>query len=127
MRRLTIALALGLCGAQASGCAHAEAGGAAEPEAPAAPAAPADSKPPETTLLVSGAPIEALRTPYFVALELTFENPSSAWHEVRKVTISSERQLFGPALETLESARLRAWQAAAREAHRGSDSPLHPA
>jgi hypothetical protein len=124
MRRLKRALALGLCGAHAFGCAHAEPS-APEPEVPEAAAPAAASAAPETTLQVSGRPIEALRSPYFAALEITFENPSSAWHEVRRVAISPERQMFGPTLETLEGARLRAWQLAAREARQGADGPPH--
>jgi hypothetical protein len=116
--------ALTLCGMAAAGCAHAEPS-ALEPEAPAAPAPAVASAGPETTLHVSGAPVEALRSPYFAALELTFENPSSAWHEVRRVSISPERQLYGPELEPLEGARLRAWQIGAREAHQGDDGPPH--
>jgi hypothetical protein len=123
MSPLKRALALGLCAVSAFGCAHAEPS-APEPEVPTAAAPAVASKGPETTLRVSGTPIEALRSPYFAALEITFENPSSAWHEVRRVEISSERQLFGPALETLEGARLRAWQLGAREARRG-DGPPH--
>src|SRR3954466_13230056 len=125
MRRLKRALTLGLCAAAASGCAHAEAS-ALEPEAPTAAAPAAASKGPETTLRVTGRPIEALRSPYFAALEIIFENPSSAWHEVRHVAISPERQMFGPALEALEGARLRAWQVAARDARPGGSGPLHP-
>jgi hypothetical protein len=126
MRRLKRALVLGLCGAAAAGCAHAEPS-ALEPEVPTAAAPAVASKGPETTLRVSGAPVDVLRSPYFSALEITFENPSSAWHEVRRVSIGPERQLFGPALETLEGARLRAWQAAMRDARRAGDGPLHPA
>jgi hypothetical protein len=125
MRRLKRALGLALGAAAVAGCAHVEPG-ALEPEAPAAAAPAAASKGPETTLHVSGTPIEALRSPYFAALEITFENPSSAWHEVRHVAISPERQMFGPALETLEGARLRAWQVGARQARQGSDGPPHP-
>lgn len=126
MARLKRALALGLAWvASELGCAHAEAG-APGPEAPAAaPAAPAaNNEAPKTTLLVASKPIDALRSAYFTALELTFENPSSEWHEVRRVSIGPERQMFGPALETLMGARLRAWQLAARQAHKG-DAPPH--
>jgi hypothetical protein len=125
MSRLTRALAFGLCGVAVGACAHAEPS-ALEPEVPEAAAPPAAaSKGPETTLRVSCAPIESLRSPFFAALELTFENPSGAWHEVRHVAISPERQMFGPTLETLEGARLRAWQLAAREAHQSGDGPAH--
>jgi hypothetical protein len=124
MSRLKRALAPALCGAVAFGCAHAEPS-APEPEVPSAPAPPVASEGPQTTLRVSGTPIEALRSPYFAALEITFENPSSAWHEVRRVAISPERQLYGPALESLEGARLRAWQLAAREARQSGDGPPH--
>lgn len=126
MRPPKRAFRLALCGAAAFGCAHAEPG-AGEPETPTAAAAPgAPSEGPAATLRVSGAPIEVLRSPYFAALEITFENPSGVWHEVRRVAISAERQMFGPALESLEGARLRAWQLAAREA-RADEAPSHPA
>jgi len=126
MRRPKRALALGLWGALALGCAHVEAGGP-EPEVAeaAGEAPPAASEAPKTTLHVSSTPVDALRSPYFAALELTFENPSSDWHEVRRVDISPERQMFGPALESLLGARLRAWQLAAREAHQPKDGPPH--
>jgi hypothetical protein len=126
MRRLKRALGLGLSGAVAFGCAHAEPS-APEPEVPVAVAPPVAGEGPHTTLRVSGAPIDSLRSPYFAALELTFENPSSEWHEVRRVSIGPERQLFGPALESLVGARLRAWQLAAREARQGGNGPAHPA
>jgi hypothetical protein len=117
-----------------AGCAHAEAE-AAPPETPQTPAAPpapaaaagAPVKPPETTLRVTSGPIEALRSPYFSALEVTFQNPSGQWHQVRKVSIAPERQLFGPALESLVGEHLRAWQLAAREAQEGNKGPRHPA
>lgn len=126
MGRLKRALWLGLAGSVAFGCAHAQPG-APEPETPASAAPPAtDEAGPKTTLHVSGVPIDALRSPYFAALEITFENPSSEWHEVRRVAISPERQMFGPALESLLGARLRAWQLAARDARQG-DGPPHPA
>src|SRR5688572_13715001 len=127
MARLGTRLALGLCAAAVFGCAHA-APSAAAPEAPEASAAAtpaAEDKAPDTILKVSGTPIEALRSPYFAALELTFENPSSAWHEVRRAAISPERQLYGPPLEPLEGPRLRAWQLAARDAHQSKDGPPH--
>jgi hypothetical protein len=76
---------------------------------------------------VSTAPIEALRSPFFSALEVTFQNPSSKWHEVKKVSVGPERQLFGPPLESLVGDRLRAWQLAAREAQAGKEGPRHPA
>jgi hypothetical protein len=76
---------------------------------------------------VASAPIEALRSPYFSALAFTFQNPSSEWHEVRRVSIEPERQLFGPALESLVGERLRAWQLAAREAQDGKEGARHPA
>ena len=122
---------LGLWGALLLGCAHVEAG-APEPETPDAPAAdgapaPAASEAPKTALQVSSKAVDALRSPYFAALELTFENPSSAWHEVRKVAISPERQMFGAPFESLLGARLRAWQLAAREAHQSKDGPPHVA
>lgn len=125
--------ALLLCGplTLAPGCAHVEAD-EAPPAAPTAapPAgAPATTPPkaPEPTLKVSSAPIEALRSPFFSALEVTFQNPSGQWHQVRKVSLSPERQLFGPAVETLVGERLRAWQLAAREAQLGKKEPHHPA
>jgi hypothetical protein len=125
---LTLAV-LHFCGplALASACAHAE----AEAPAPAAPAAapaaaPGPAKAPETTLRVTSAPIESLRSPYFGALEFTFQNPSGKWHQVRRVSIGPERQLFGPALEPLTGEHLRAWQLAARAAQNGKD-PRHPA
>jgi hypothetical protein len=107
----------------AAPAAEAPAGGAAPPAA--APGAPA--KPPETTLRVSSGPIESLRSPYFWALEFTFQNPTSQWHEVRKVSIVPERQLLGPTLESLAGGRLRAWQLAARESQEGKQGPRHPA
>ncbi len=109
-------------------CARSEAD--APPATPAAPpAAPATKPPnaPEPTLKVTTAPIEALRSPFFSALEVTFQNPSSQWHQVRKVSIGPERQLFGPPLESLLGERLRAWQLAAREAQAGKEGPRHPA
>ena len=123
---------LGLWGALFLGCAHVEAGAPA-PEAPDAPEAtagapaPAASEASKTALQVSSKAVDALRSPYFAALELTFENPSSAWHEVRKVAISPERQMFGAPFESLLGARLRAWQLAAREAHQSKDGPPHVA
>jgi hypothetical protein len=126
MRRWKRALKIVLWGAVASGCAHAEPG-AREPEAPAAAAPPAASEGPKTTLHVSAKPIEALRSQYFAALEITFENPSNAWHEVRRVDISPERQMFGPSLEAVVGPRLRAWQLAAREARPAGDGPPHVA
>jgi hypothetical protein len=110
------------------GCARSEADAPpATPEAP--PAAPASKPPnaPETTLRVTTAPIEALRSPFFSALEVTFQNPSSQWHQVKKVSVGPERQLFGPPLESLVGERLRAWQLAAREAQAGKEGPRHPA
>jgi len=130
MRRLK--RALGLCGVLILGCAHVEAG-APEPEAPGAAEAAGASAPaaseaaPKTALQVSSKAVDALRSPYFAAIELTFENPSSAWHEVRKVAISPERQMFGAPFESLLGARLRAWQLAAREAHQSKDGPPHVA
>lgn len=126
MRGPTTAWTFGLCVATLA-CAHGEPSAAAPeaPESPAAAAPPAEEKAPETVLKVSGTPIEALRSPYFAALELTFENPSSAWHEVRRADISPERQLYGPPLELLEGPRLRAWQLAARDAHQSKDGPPH--
>lgn len=134
MRRLKRAGALGLLGALVLGalvlgCAHAEPG-APEPEVPEAAAAgpaPVATASPPTALHVSSKPVDALRSPFFAALEITFENPSSEWHEVRRVSISPERQMFGPALESLLGARLRAWQLAAREAHQSKDGPPHVA
>ncbi|HWO11446.1 MAG TPA: hypothetical protein VNN80_18255, partial [Polyangiaceae bacterium] len=81
----------------------------------------AAAKAPETKLRVSSTPIDTLRSPYFAALELSFENPSGEWHEVRRVTIGPERQLFGPALEAPVGARLRAWQLATREVWQADD------
>ncbi|HEU4579545.1 MAG TPA: hypothetical protein VFS67_14905 [Polyangiaceae bacterium] len=118
-----------------TGCAHVEAD-EAPPAAPAAgaagpppPGAPASAPPqaPQPTLQITSAPIEALRSPFFSALEVTFQNPSGQWHQVRKVSISPERQLFGPAIETLVGDRLRAWQLAEREARMGLKDPHHPA
>jgi hypothetical protein len=109
------------------GCAHVEAD-AAPPAAPAAGASPsAAGAGPATTLRVVSTPIESLRSPYFSALAFTFENPSNEWHEVRKVSIEPERQLFGPAFEPLVGGRLRAWQLATREAHDGKQGARHPA
>jgi len=124
MARRKRAIALGLWGALAFGCAHAEAG-APEPEVaePGTAAPPAAPEGPQTTLHVSSKAVDTLRSPYFAALEVTFENPSGDWHEVRKVAISPERQMFGPALESLVGGRLRAWQLAAREAHQSKDPP----
>ena len=116
----------------ALGCAHVEADDA-PPATPAgaapAPGAPATTPPkaPEPTLKVTSTPIEALRSPFFSALEVTFQNPSGQWHQVRHVSLSPERQLFGPAIETLVGERLRAWQLAAREAWLGKKEPHHPA
>jgi hypothetical protein len=119
--------ALQLCGplVLVLGCAHVEAD-EAPPAAPAGPGAPppgapasAPPKAPEPTLKITSAPIEALRSPFFSALEVTFQNPSGQWHQVRKVSLSPERTLFGPAIETLVGDRLRAWQLAAREAWLG--------
>jgi len=132
---MKLRVALLLCGPLtfAPGCAHVEAD-EAPPAAPAAagappPGAPATAPPkaPELTLRITSAPIEALRSPYFSALEVTFQNPSGQWHQVRKVSLSPERQLFGPAIETLVGDRLRAWQLAAREAQLGKKEPHHPA
>ena len=112
----------------AAGCAHAEAE-APSPAAPSAGAAPAAdvAKAPATTLQVASFPIEVLRSPYFSALGFTFQNPSNEWHEVRKISIGPERQLFGPALEPLTGERLRAWQLATREAREGKEGAGHPA
>jgi hypothetical protein len=127
--KLGVALVLGTPLAFAAGCAHLE----LEPEAPASeppaavPAAKPASPSAEATLRVTSAPIEALRSPFFAALELTFQNLSGQWHQVRRVSIGPERQLFGPALESLAGERLRAWQLAAREAHEGKAGPRHPA
>jgi hypothetical protein len=127
--------ALQLCGplVLVLGCAHVEAD-EAPPAAPAGPGAPppgapasAPPKAPEPTLKITSAPIEALRSPFFSALEVTFQNPSGQWHQVRKVSLSPERTLFGPAIETLVGDRLRAWQLAAREAWLGKKEPHHPA
>lgn len=120
--RLCAPLVLGVA------CAHveAEAPPPAAPEGKPAPA-PADAKPPATTLQVESTPIEALRSPFFSAMAFTFQNPSSDWHEVRKVSIQPERQLFGPAFESLVGDRLRAWQLATREAQDGKDAARHPA
>jgi hypothetical protein len=132
---MKLRVALLLCGPLtfAPGCAHVEAD-EAPPAAPAAagappPGAPATAPPkaPELTLEITSAPIEALRSPYFSALEVTFQNPSGQWHQVRRVALSPERQLFGPAIETLVGDRLRAWQLAAREAQLGKKEPHHPA
>jgi hypothetical protein len=113
--------------ALAVSCAHMEAE-APPPAAPAAAAAPAQTPANvATTLRVATSPIEALRSPYFSAMAFTFENPSNEWHEVRKVSIEPERQLFGPAFESLMGERLRAWQLAAREAQDGKESAHHPA
>jgi hypothetical protein len=109
------------------GCAHVEAE-AHSSAAPAAPPAPApDPNVPATTLQVASTPIESLRSPYFSALAFTFQNPSSEWHEVRRIKIEPERQLFGPALESLVGERLRAWQLATREAQEGKEGARHPA
>lgn len=110
------------------GCAHVEGEAPAAPGAPpaATPAAPPPNAP-EPTLRVSSAPIEALRSPYISAIEVTFANPSGQWHEVRRISITPERQLFGPALEPLVGERLRAWQLAAREAHDAKRGPPHTA
>jgi hypothetical protein len=108
------------------GCAHVE----AEAHPPAAPEAPAPASAPNvpaTTLQVASTPIESLRSPYFSALAFTFQNPSNEWHEVRRVSIEPERQLFGPALESLVGERLRAWQLATREAQQGKEGAHHPA
>jgi len=110
----------------AAGCAHVEAD-APEPETPAAALAAPPPHAPETTLKVSTTPIESLRSQYFSPLEVTFQNPSAEWHQVKKVSIVPERQLFGPALESLVGERLRAWQLAAREAQEGNGAPRHPA
>jgi len=125
--RLRGALLLCTSLALATACAHVEAEAPA-PEAPAAAAPPAKpaNPAPETTLRVTSAPIEALRSAFFSALEITFQNPSGQWHQVRKVSIGPERQLFGPALESLAGERLRTWQLAAREAHEGQQGPRHP-
>jgi hypothetical protein len=108
------------------GCAHVEAE-APPPAAPSEPAAPATAAKAPTTLQVASAPIESLRSPYFSAMAFTFQNPSSEWHEVRRVSIEPERQLFGPALEPLVGERLRAWQLATREAQDGKEGARHPA
>ncbi|HTV23872.1 MAG TPA: hypothetical protein VMG12_34515 [Polyangiaceae bacterium] len=109
-----------------AGCAHLEE--APPPAAPDNPSpAPAEAKPPATTLKVESAPIDALRSAYFSALAFTFENPSGDWHEVRKVSIQPERQMFGPAFESLVGDRLRAWQLATRDAQDGKDAAHHPA
>jgi hypothetical protein len=125
--RLRSWAALQLCGSLAlvGACAHAEAE-AAPPEAPESPPPAAPAKAPETTLRVTSAPIESLRSPYFGALEFTFQNPTGQWHQVRRVSIGAERQLFGPALEPLTGDRLRTWQLAARDALTGKE-PRHPA
>lgn len=122
--------ALLLCGLLPllASCARSEAD--APPATPAAPPATPASKPPsapEPTLKVTTAPIEALRSPFFSALEVTFQNPSSQWHQVKKVSVGPERQLFGPPLESLVGDRLRAWQLAARQAQTGKEGPPHPA
>lgn len=126
MSVLKRAAAWGLGGAVALACAHVEpsAPPAEAPTAAASAAAPAQG--PATTLRVSGTPIDALRSPYFAALEITFENPSSEWHEVRRVVIGPERQMFGPSLEPLVGARLRAWQLGAREAWHGKSKDDAP-
>jgi len=108
------------------GCAHVEAE-APPPAAPQAAPAPASADAPPTTLQVAGTPIESLRSPYFSAMAFTFQNPSNEWHEVRRVSIEPERQLFGPAFESLVGERLRAWQLATREAQDGKEGALHPA
>jgi hypothetical protein len=118
--RLCAPLVLGV------GCAHVEAD-APPPASPSAAPAPAAADAPATTLRVAGAPIEALRSPYFSAMAFTFQNPSSEWHEVRRVSIEPERQLFGPAFESLVGERLRAWQLATREAQEGKEGARHPA
>lgn len=118
-------LLLGLPAALA-GCAHVE----AAPPAPPAPAAEAPAPSPaapETTLRIKSVPLEALRSAHFAALEITFENPSNEWHRVQRVSIAPERQIFGPALESVLGERLRAWQLAARETQHGKDGPPHPA
>lgn len=120
-------VSLGLCAALLAGCAHVEPGAPA-PEAPAAAPATAPDSAPETTLRVSSAPIESLRSAHFAAIEVTFENPSGEWHQVRRVFIGPERQLFGPELETPVGERLRAWQLASRAARQGKvEAPPHPA
>ncbi|HKO90444.1 MAG TPA: hypothetical protein VJU61_04795 [Polyangiaceae bacterium] len=112
------------CGLLALACAHVEAE-APPPEAPAAePAKAADA--PKTTLLVTSAPIESLRSLYVSALEFTFQNPSGQWHQVRKVSIVPERQL-GPSFEAVVGEHLRAWQLAARATHDSKNGPPHPA
>jgi hypothetical protein len=138
-KRSKPSLTLLLCApfAFAGGCAHLEADAPAAPASPsapaAAPAAPAaagtaaPAKAPETTLRISSGPIEALRSPFFWAIEFTIQNPSGQWHQVRHVSIGPERQLFGPALESLVGDRLRAWQLAARESQEGKTGPRHPA
>jgi hypothetical protein len=128
--KLAAAVLLGGLSSLTGGCAHveleeAQAPGPAPPAAAPPPAAP--PKPPEPTLKVASTPIEALRSPFFSALEFTFQNPSGKWHQVRKVSLSPERQLFGPALESLVGERLRVWQLAARDAHDAKQGPRHPA
>jgi len=110
-----------------AGCAHAEADAppAAAPAAATPPPPPAEA--PATTLRVESVPIESLRSPYFAAIAFNFQNPSGEWHEVRKVSLAPERQLFGPACEPLVGARLRAWQLATREAQEGKEAAHHPA
>jgi hypothetical protein len=108
------------------GCAHVEAE-APPPAAPQAAPAPASADVPATTLRVASTPIDSLRSPYFSAMAFTFQNPSSEWHEVRRVSIEPERQLFGPAFESLVGERLRVWQLATREAQVGKDGAHHPA
>jgi len=125
--RVTRPAALQLCGLLALGaaCAHVEPEAAA-PEAPAAEPAKAPPDAPKTTLIVTSAPIESLRSPYVGALEFTFQNPSGQWHQVRKVSIVPERQL-GPSFEPVVGEHLRAWQLAARAMHDGKSGPPHPA
>lgn len=118
-----------LCGPLAllSGCAHVEAAAPSAPGTSAEASAATPPSAPATTLRVSSVPIESLRSAYISALEVTFQNPSGEWHEVRRVSIAPERQLFGPALEPLSGERLRAWQLATGEAHASKGRPLHPA
>lgn len=108
------------------GCAHMEAEVPPPAASPPAPA-PASAEAPKTTLQVAGTPIDSLRSPYFSAMAFTFQNPSSEWHEVRRVSIEPERQLFGPAFESLVGERLRVWQLATREAQDGKEGANHPA
>jgi hypothetical protein len=114
-----LGVSLAFCGAV--GCARHEQG---PPPAVGSPVAPeVEKKAPGTSLLVKSHPLEPLRSPYFTAMELTFENPSNQWRQVRRVFLGPERQVQGPQFDVLVGERLRVWQLAAREAHVGGAGP----